>query len=106
MPPKSKLGKKELAGTGAEPQTGFRNDYAKRPIQKTKNVRSNGVRYLRVGGTRERHFAGTNLKPHKPLENAATPTRRVHAVLGCFDFFATDTFFIHDSKRTYTQLRQ
>jgi hypothetical protein len=43
----------------------------------------NGVRYLRVGGTGQRHFAGTNFKPHKRLENAATPTRRVHAVLGC-----------------------
>lgn len=45
-------------------------------------VRANGVRYLRVGGTRQRYFAGTNSKPHKLLENAATPTRRVHAVLG------------------------
>ncbi len=44
----------------------------------------NGVRYPRVGGTRERHFAGTNLKPRKLLENAQTPTRRVHAVLGAF----------------------
>ncbi|HLO17296.1 MAG TPA: hypothetical protein VK206_20860 [Anaerolineales bacterium] len=43
---------------------------------------ANGVRYPRVGGTRQRHFAGTNSKPHKRLENAATPTRRVHAVLG------------------------
>jgi len=42
----------------------------------------NGLRYPRVGGTRERHFDGTNFKPHKTLENAATPTRRVHAVLG------------------------
>jgi hypothetical protein len=39
---------------------------------------------------RERHFDGTSLKPHKQLENAATPTNiapmlfgdRVHAVLG------------------------
>jgi hypothetical protein len=43
---------------------------------------ANGLRYPRVGGTRERRFAGTNLKPRKELENAATPTRRVHAVLG------------------------
>jgi len=35
-----------------------------------------------VGGTRQRHFAGTNFKPRKLLENAQTPTRRVHAVLG------------------------
>jgi len=34
-----------------------------------------------VGGTRGRHFSGTNSKPHKLLENAQTPTRRVHAVL-------------------------
>jgi len=37
---------------------------------------------IRRGGTRERHFAGTDSKPCKLLENAATPTRRVHAVLG------------------------
>jgi hypothetical protein len=42
----------------------------------------NGLRYPRVGGMRQRHFAGTNLKPRKVPENAATPTRRVHAVLG------------------------
>ncbi len=42
----------------------------------------NGLRYLRVGGRRKRHFAGTVFKPRKRLENAATPTRRVHAVLG------------------------
>jgi len=44
-----------------------------------------------VGGTRQRHFAGTSLKPRKLLENAPTPTTpapahfagvRVHAVLG------------------------
>jgi hypothetical protein len=43
----------------------------------------NGERYPRVGGTRQRHFAGTDLKPRKVPKNAATPTRRVHAVLGC-----------------------
>jgi len=37
---------------------------------------------------RERYFAGTNFKPRKLLENAATPTRRVHAVLGSALFFA------------------
>jgi len=42
---------------------------------------ANGWRYPRVGGTRGRHFVGTNFKPRKRLENAATPTRRVHAVL-------------------------
>ncbi|MBI1793231.1 MAG: hypothetical protein HYR70_03455 [Chloroflexi bacterium] len=41
----------------------------------------NGVRYPLVGGTRERHFAGTNFEPRKPPENAATPTRQVHHAL-------------------------
>jgi hypothetical protein len=44
----------------------------------------NGLRYLLVGGTRQRQFAGTNLKPRKLPENAPTPTSRVHAVLGVF----------------------
>ncbi len=44
----------------------------------------NGLRYPRVGGRRERRFAGTRLRPRKLLENAARPTRRVHAVLGSF----------------------
>jgi hypothetical protein len=42
----------------------------------------NGERYPLVGGTRSRRFDRTNFKPHKPSENAATPTSRVHAVLG------------------------
>ncbi len=50
--------------------------------QQENRVPPNGVRYPRVGGTGERHFAGTNLKPRKLPENAQTPTRRVHAVLG------------------------
>ena len=41
----------------------------------------NGWRYPLVGGTRERHFDGTNLKPRTMPENAQTPTSRVHAVL-------------------------
>jgi hypothetical protein len=44
---------------------------------------ANGVRYPRVGGRRQRHFAGTHFQPRKQPENAQTPTRRVHAVLGC-----------------------
>jgi len=44
--------------------------------------RANGWRYPLVGGTRERRFDGTNSKPRKLLENAQTPTSRVHAVLG------------------------
>jgi len=50
---------------------------------------ANGVRYPRVGGTRERCFDGTNSKPQKLPENAATPTRRVHAVLGGVPFINT-----------------
>jgi hypothetical protein len=42
----------------------------------------NGLRYPLVGGTRQRHFDGTNLKPRKVLENAQSPTSRVHVVLG------------------------
>ncbi len=47
------------------------------------------MRYPRVGlpaqagGTRQRRFDGTKLEPKKLPENAQTPTRRVHAVLGC-----------------------
>ncbi len=42
----------------------------------------NGERYLRVGGTRQRYFGGTSRQPRELPENEATPTRRVHAVLG------------------------
>jgi hypothetical protein len=56
----------------------------KRQQNKLMLMQPNGLRYPRVGGTRERHFAGTNFKPHNLLENAATPTRRVHAVLAGF----------------------
>ena len=42
----------------------------------------NGWRYPLVDGTGQRYFAGTSSKPHKLLENAQTPTSRVHAVLG------------------------
>jgi hypothetical protein len=44
----------------------------------------NGWRYPLVGGTRQRHVDGTNFKLRKLLENAQTPTSRVHAVLGGF----------------------
>jgi len=43
------------------------------------------VRYPLVGGTRQRHFDGTNFKPRKLPENAQTPTSRVHAVLGAVE---------------------
>ncbi len=42
----------------------------------------NGERYPRVGGTRSHRFDGTRLEPRNLPENAASPTRRVHAVLG------------------------
>ncbi len=35
-----------------------------------------------MGGTRQRQFAGVSFEPQKLPENAARPTRRVHAVLG------------------------
>jgi hypothetical protein len=35
-----------------------------------------------VGGTRQRHFAGTRFKPRKLLKNTASPISRVHAGLG------------------------
>ena len=43
--------------------------------------RANGWRYPLVGGTGQRYFDGTNFEPRKVLENAQTPTSRVHAVL-------------------------
>ena len=45
-------------------------------------VTVHSLRYPLVGGTRQRCFAGTNSKPRKMLENAQTPTSRVHALLG------------------------
>ena len=47
----------------------------------------NGLRYPRVGGARQRCFDGINLKPSNLPENAATPTRRVHAVLAAVWFY-------------------
>ena len=44
----------------------------------------NGWRYPLVGGMKQRHSSGNNFKPHELPENAQTPTRRVHAVLGAF----------------------
>jgi len=52
----------------------------------------NGVRYPRVGGTRQRHFAGTSFQPRNLPENAQTPTRRVHAVLAGFLVSAVPSF--------------
>jgi len=47
-----------------------------------RNEPPNGWRYPLVGGMRQRRFDGINFKPRKLLENAQTPTSRVHAVLG------------------------
>jgi|GEM_PF-3091156 len=52
----------------------------------------NGERYPLVGGTRQRHFGGANLKPRKLPENAPTPTSRVHAVLGATYVSVPDAF--------------
>ena len=43
---------------------------------------ANGLRYPLVGGMGQHRFGGTSFEPRKPLENAASPTSRVHAVLG------------------------
>jgi hypothetical protein len=53
-------------------------------IQFARNCPTAG--YPLVGGTRQRHFDGTSFEPRKLPENAATPTSRVHAVLGGFVF--------------------
>jgi hypothetical protein len=53
-------------------------------VQEKETLLANGERYPRAGGMRQRRFDGTNSKPRKLLENAQTPTRRVHAVLGGF----------------------
>jgi hypothetical protein len=50
------------------------------------------LRYPLVGGTRQRHFNGTNSKPRKLPENAQTPTVRVHAVLDRILSLATTPF--------------
>ncbi len=62
----------------------------------------NGERYLRVGGTREHRFDGTSLEPRKLPENAASPTRRVHAVLGALlDFYEHLTDRLDYSSRVF-----
>jgi hypothetical protein len=40
----------------------------------------NGWRYPLVGGTRQRHFDGTNFKPRKLPKNAQTSASEVQAV--------------------------
>jgi len=65
----------------------------------------NGLRYPRVGGTRQRRFDGTNFKPRKLSENAATPTRRVHAVLGTggWDDSLPETRYHRNSEKIISQ---
>ena len=57
------------------------SSFCQRTHLKKKNMLANGSRYPLVGGTRERHFAGTNFEPRKRLENAATPRLPLHALL-------------------------
>jgi len=66
----------------------------------TKDQPPNGLRYLLVGGTRQRHFDGTDLKPCKVPENAQTPTSRVHAVLGGV-IFQVATSWLHYCLETF-----
>ncbi len=48
-----------------------------------------------MGGTRQCRFDGINFKPHKPPENAQTPIRRVHAVLGAgMETFSFSVFYM------------
>jgi hypothetical protein len=47
----------------------------------------------------QRRFGGTSFQPRKLLENAATPTRRVHALLAC-DSFLRYFLFIADWLKT------
>jgi hypothetical protein len=72
---------------------------------KKKSMPPNGLRYPRVGGTRERYFDGAHFRPRKLLKNAATPTRRVHAVLGAFWFgrrkFSSRTLMLLESNQTF-----
>jgi hypothetical protein len=42
------------------------------------NLLANRLRYPLVGGTRGRHFDGTNFKPHKVLENAHAAKQQSH----------------------------
>lgn len=46
------------------------------------DIKFNRMRYTLVDGTRPLHFGGIHFKPYNLPENAATPTRRVHAVSG------------------------
>jgi len=51
----------------------------------------NGLRYPLVGGTRERQFDRTDLKPRKRPENAQTPTSRMHLGRMWTSYFTKET---------------
>ena len=64
---------------------------------------ANDSRYPLVGGTRERRFDGTNSKPRKLLKNAATPTSRVHAVLGgIYNPYFRDRFSVSQTNMPFS----
>ena len=47
----------------------------------------NGLRYLRVGGTRKNSKSRKSPKPEKCSKMAQNPTRQVHALLGCLPVY-------------------
>jgi hypothetical protein len=53
------------------------------------NQPPNGVRYRRLGGLRYSCFDGVNVKSPEVPENAQTPNRPVHALLGAFEYYLT-----------------
>jgi hypothetical protein len=55
-------------------------------------VLPNDLCYPLVGGTRERHFDGTNFKPRKLPETAPVPTCWVHALLVSFQSLQLEPF--------------
>ena len=77
------------------------SSFCARTSFKKKPLLANGERYPLVGGTRVRHFDGTNFKPHKLLENAQTPTSRVHALLGCL--FASHVQCFNATSPTFSE---
>jgi hypothetical protein len=57
----------------------------------------NGLRYPRVGGRGQCLRCRKSPKPEKCLKIAQTPTRRVHALLGCV-FISQALIMIHHAK--------
>jgi len=58
------------------------HQYISRHLANANLQPANGWRYPLVGEMRQRRFDGTDFKLRKVLENAQSPTSRVHAVLG------------------------